>query len=320
MAEEANAQTLAMLKKSGAAEDNCGKEISFTVKLSTSGHYRGLEQVHVNYVSFIELEKNNIRESQRHFLFNESGKTIQLVDLLTNGGDTALQAPLHRAWNTHKGVEDTIRFSEKIPPAKNIYFTAAGLVFHYQPEDKPARSKMDDPQILVPFAELTDVLKTDYLPEKPVSTKPMKIYLAHGRGGSQHSKEIFHLARTAKRAGHTTHCINDTDTEDPELRSARLQRRLYAHITRDVKTLIAIHRKFQTRRVAKGSTRLYGEATQHSMRLSVDGYNNHTYDINHNDYDAKSGTLCGEQRAPGQYLPTSTTLSGKINTDGLQSI
>ena len=113
----------------------------------------------------------------------------------------------------------------------------------------------------------------------------MKIYLAHGRGGSQHSKEIFHLARTAKRAGHTTHCINDTDTEDPELRSTRLQRRLYAHITRDVKTL-----------------------------------NNHTYDINHNDYDAKSGTLCGEQRAPGQYLPTSTTLSGKINTDGLQSI
>jgi hypothetical protein len=57
MAEEANAQTLAMLKKSGAAEDNCGKEISFTVKPSTSGHYRGLEQVHVNYVSFIELEK-----------------------------------------------------------------------------------------------------------------------------------------------------------------------------------------------------------------------------------------------------------------------
>ena len=102
----------------------------------------------------------------------------------------------------------------------------------------------------------------------------MKIYLAHGRGGSQHSKEIFHLARTAKRAGHTTHCINDTDTEYPELRSARLQRRLYAHITRDVKTLIAIHRKFQTRRVAKGSTRLYGEATQHSMRLSVDGYTN----------------------------------------------
>ena len=50
----------------------------------------------------------------------------------------------------------------------------------------------------------------------------MKIYLAHGRGGSQHSKEIFHLARTAKRAGHETHCINDTDSEDPELRSARL--------------------------------------------------------------------------------------------------
>ena len=35
---------------------------------------------------------------------------------------------------------------------------------------------------------------------------------------------------------------------------------------------IAIHRKFQTRRVAEDSTRLYGEATQHRMRLSVDGY------------------------------------------------
>ena len=40
-----------------------------------------------------------------------------------------------------------------------------------------------------------------------------------------------------------------------------------AHVTR-----IAIHRKFQTRRVAEDSTRLYGEATQHSMKLSVDGY------------------------------------------------
>ena len=35
---------------------------------------------------------------------------------------------------------------------------------------------------------------------------------------------------------------------------------------------IAIHRKFQTRRAAEGSTRLYGEAAQHRMRLSVDGY------------------------------------------------
>ena len=35
---------------------------------------------------------------------------------------------------------------------------------------------------------------------------------------------------------------------------------------------IAIHRKFQTRRVAEDSTRLYGEAAQHRMRLSVDGY------------------------------------------------
>ena len=38
------------------------------------------------------------------------------------------------------------------------------------------------------------------------------------------------------------------------------------------RSIIAIHRKFQTRRVAEDSTRLYGEATQHSMRLSVDGY------------------------------------------------
>jgi len=35
---------------------------------------------------------------------------------------------------------------------------------------------------------------------------------------------------------------------------------------------IAVHRKFQTRRVAEDGTHLYGEATQHSMRLSVDGY------------------------------------------------
>ncbi|WP_281839296.1 hypothetical protein [Cardiobacterium hominis] len=32
----------------------------------------------------------------------------------------------------------------------------------------------------------------------------MKIYLAHGRGGSQHSKETFHLARTVKRASRDT--------------------------------------------------------------------------------------------------------------------
>ena len=114
-----------------------------------------LEQVRVNYTSFIELEKDNPYESQRHFLFDESGKHIQLADLLTYGGDNALQAPLHRAWNAHKGVEDTIISDKKIPLAKNIYFTAVGLVFHYQQEDKPARSKMNNPQILIPFAELT---------------------------------------------------------------------------------------------------------------------------------------------------------------------
>ncbi len=36
---------------------------------------------------------------------------------------------------------------------------------------------------------------------------------------------------------------------------------------------IALHRKFHTRRVAEDSTHLYGEATQHRMKLSVDGYN-----------------------------------------------
>ena len=36
---------------------------------------------------------------------------------------------------------------------------------------------------------------------------------------------------------------------------------------------IAVHRKFQTRRAAEDSTPLYGEAAQHRMRLSVDGYN-----------------------------------------------
>ena len=35
---------------------------------------------------------------------------------------------------------------------------------------------------------------------------------------------------------------------------------------------IAIHQKFQTRRAAEDSTHLYGEAAQHRMRLSVDGY------------------------------------------------
>ena len=35
---------------------------------------------------------------------------------------------------------------------------------------------------------------------------------------------------------------------------------------------IAIHRKFQTRRAAKDSMHLYGEAAQHRMKFSVDGY------------------------------------------------
>ena len=48
-----------------------------------------------------------------------------------------------------------------------------------------------------------------------------------------------------------------------------------SHSARLLPSLIAIHRKFQTRHVAEDSTRLYGEATQHRMRLSVDGYTQH---------------------------------------------
>ena len=46
---------------------------------------------------------------------------------------------------------------------------------------------------------------------------------------------------------------------------------VYIHMERSG-VCIAIHRKFQTRRAAEDSTRLYGEAAQHRMRLSVDGY------------------------------------------------
>ena len=50
------------------------------------------------------------------------------------------------------------------------------------------------------------------------------------------------------------------------------QKKPHSDNTHTTAPFIAIHRKFQTRRVAEDSTRLYGEATQYSMRLSVDGY------------------------------------------------
>ena len=50
---------------------------------------------------------------------------------------------------------------------------------------------------------------------------------------------------------------------------------IYIHLSAQG-VCIAIHRKFQTRRVAEDSTHLYGEATQHRMRLSVDGYKSST--------------------------------------------
>ena len=46
---------------------------------------------------------------------------------------------------------------------------------------------------------------------------------------------------------------------------------IYIHHSR-YPVCIAIHRKFQTRRTAEDSTHLYGEAAQHRMKLSVDGY------------------------------------------------
>ena len=52
-----------------------------------------------------------------------------------------------------------------------------------------------------------------------------------------------------------------TPVIDPAMRAS-----CTSHLT------IAFHRKFQTRRVAEDSTRLYGEATQHRMRLSGEGY------------------------------------------------
>ncbi len=56
----------------------------------------------------------------------------------------------------------------------------------------------------------------------------MKIILSHGRGGTPHNKEIYHLARTGKAHGYTCETVDDRDSEDPEERAARLTARVAA--------------------------------------------------------------------------------------------
>ena len=50
----------------------------------------------------------------------------------------------------------------------------------------------------------------------------MKLILSHGRGGTPHNKEIYHLARTGKAHGYACARVDDRDSEDPEERAARL--------------------------------------------------------------------------------------------------
>ena len=50
----------------------------------------------------------------------------------------------------------------------------------------------------------------------------MHIILSHGRGSSANAKKIVYLARTAEALGHTTHRVNDIDTQDPDERLERL--------------------------------------------------------------------------------------------------
>lgn len=50
----------------------------------------------------------------------------------------------------------------------------------------------------------------------------MKVVLSHGRGLNQYSKDMVYLARVAKRFGHEPILINDTDTDDPFIRTERL--------------------------------------------------------------------------------------------------
>ncbi|UJF24518.1 alpha/beta fold hydrolase [Suttonella sp. R2A3] len=50
----------------------------------------------------------------------------------------------------------------------------------------------------------------------------MHIILSHGRGSSANAKKMVYLARSAEQLGHTTHRVNDSDTQDPDERLKRL--------------------------------------------------------------------------------------------------
>ena len=75
---------------------------------------------------------------------------------------------------------------------------------------------------------------------------------------------------------------------------------VYIHIERSC-VCIAIHRKFQTRRAAEDSTRLYGEAAQHRMRLSVDGYKRVAEQAAEG---LIGGRRCNSCRNPRRYAPS----------------
>lgn len=50
----------------------------------------------------------------------------------------------------------------------------------------------------------------------------MHIILSHGRGSSANAKKMVYLARIAEQLGHSTHRVNDTDTQNPDQRLSRL--------------------------------------------------------------------------------------------------
>lgn len=50
----------------------------------------------------------------------------------------------------------------------------------------------------------------------------MHIIISHGRGSTPNSKKLVYMARAAEKLGHTTHRVDDSDTQDPERRAQRL--------------------------------------------------------------------------------------------------
>lgn len=60
----------------------------------------------------------------------------------------------------------------------------------------------------------------------------MKIIFSHGRSGQPDGKKTQRLSHLAKQFGHDTESVNDTDTQDPEIRSQRLHDNLMTHLNR----------------------------------------------------------------------------------------